>query len=117
MSILFFYSDIFRLIERFRIWVDKRSIRRGLIIVLIACAFTNKNFVLITKDLFEGVSAKYDLESYQRYDAIKSCKSDTCFVAAHQNWPYFAQSSQKETSDVNYFQHMNVFFKKTILFT
>ena len=85
-------------------------------VVFFFCAFTTKNFVFVFTDLFNGAAAKYNEESYERYNIIRSCIADTCYVPLHQSYPYFAQLSAKENTDSDYFQHMNAYFKKTILF-
>lgn len=75
------------------------------------CAFTSTNFCLVVKDLASGSAKGFNKEALTRYKAIKSSKSDTCYVDRYANWPAFIQSSKKE----NYsFTHMNTFFGKTI---
>ncbi len=103
-------------ISKLKSFVNKKPVRIALFVLFFTAAFSNKNFVLVCKDLFTETDKKYNEESYQRYKLIEDCKSDTCYVPLHKNWPYFVQSSAKESSDSTYFQHMNVYYKKTILF-
>ncbi len=107
---------ILPVINKMTYFLNTKHIMPALLSVFVICAFTNRNFVFICKDLFDGTATKFNEETYQRYYLIKNCEKDTCYVPAHQNWPYFAQLSKTETSNPNYFQHMNVFFKKIILF-
>ncbi len=97
-------------------YLKEGRIKVLLLVAFVVCAFTDRNFVAITKDLADGTTIRYDKETYERYAIIRHCRKDTCFIPPHHNWPLFAQSSAKEGMDTITLQHMPEYFKKTILF-
>ncbi len=76
-------------------------------------AFTTTNFLLVVKDLVTGNAYVFNREANMRYKEIIQATGDTCYINKFSKWPFFIQSSKKE----NYsFDHMNIFFGKTILY-
>lgn len=106
----------FSIIKKVNYLLHLKYVRTASFIFFFVCALTTKNFVFVCRDLYSGTAMKYDQECYERYSLIRSCKTDTCFVPAHKYWPYFAQSTEKETSVQNPFVHVNTYFRKIILF-
>ncbi len=87
----------------------------GWILFFIA-AFSSRNFILVTRDLFQGNAYHYNIEANNRYYLIKASKDDTCYVPEYVHWPAFIQNAKIENSNSNSFLRMNEYFKKTILY-
>lgn len=85
-------------------------------ILFFLTAFTSRNFLAVVKDLFSGNAYNYNIEATNRYQILRNAKSDTCYVPLYVHWPYFIQSSKKETDNSNSFIHMDKYFGKTILY-
>lgn len=85
-------------------------------IFFFAAAFSSRNFILVTRDLFQGNAYNYNLEANNRYEIIKAAKGDTCYVPEYVHWPAFIQYAKTENDNSNSFLRMNEYFKKTILY-
>lgn len=85
-------------------------------IAFFAVIFCSPNFLHVTKDLISGTAYHYSIESKQRFELLKNCKTDTCYVPMHKYWASSIENFKKEDLNTNPFIHIDKYFGKTILY-
>ncbi len=84
--------------------------------IFFVALFCSSNFLHVSKDLVNGTAYYYNIEANQRFDSLKNCKSDTCYVQPHKYWASSIENFQKEELNTNPFIHIDKYFGKTILY-
>lgn len=85
-------------------------------ILFLIALFSSRNFLAVSADLVNGTAYQYNQEYFGRYEEIRKCKSDTCYVTPFKHWLPSIQLFQAEIRNDGSFNHMDKFFGKTITY-
>jgi len=102
-----FFNNLFAVTTRYQSYIA---------IIFFVIIFCSRNFISITSDLVTGTACNYALESKQRYETLKNCTADTCYVSRHKYWASSIENFKKEELNTNPFIHIDKFFGKKILY-
>lgn len=78
--------------------------------------FFSKNFKDVSHDLLNGSAYNFNKEYLTRFKELRSCKTDTCYVAPFKYWPSSIMSTPQENKSSLAFLHQEEYFQRTILF-
>ncbi len=85
-------------------------------LIFFVALFTSKNFLAVAKDIISGTAYNYNKEANARFNYLKNCKTDTCYIEYYKYWPSSIENFPKENMNTNPFIHIDKYFGKTILY-
>jgi hypothetical protein len=112
LNICKFYFE-FEVVQRFAENISRlKNLKTGLWIGLFISGFCSANFMHVTKDLMNGTAYHFSIEENQRYIDLNNCKTDTCYIEPHKNWPISLQQTQTERDLNKPTLYLNKYFNK-----
>jgi hypothetical protein len=78
--------------------------------------FFSKNFINASNDILKGTAYNYNIEYINRFNEIRNCKTDTCYINSFQHLPISLEEGLPENRNSEAFSYRERYFGKTILF-
>jgi hypothetical protein len=92
--------------------LQQRASKTLLWVAFIASIIFSGNFLKVSKDLFSGKAFRFNREQNRRYDQIRNCQEDTCYVDPIKNWPASIEQVASEKDLSKPFLYWDTYFNK-----